>query len=721
MRIVTQFFAEPRDAQIDRAIDAVVLESVQLLVDIVAIEHLTGALREQPQQVEFGRRQFHAPPFQFHGAAAGVDHERTHLDAMVGGITFGGRDFSQVSPQASQQGPRTDRLGHVIIGAHFQADDFIHFLAAGGQDQDRPREIGPHFATDGKAVLTRQIDVQDHDVGRLLVNPLRRPITPLLDRHGETMRGQKVGHHVSQLVIVFDQQDSKFCVHTHTRIVIRIAAARGPPRRARTKRYQAQRSAARGKYIAAVAARRSAVRHYQVACRDLPCNARRQMLQRVTDELERSGMNPAGFNIASQDFKRNPFPALARLRAQGPFVQVRLPIIGRIWAATTYESVTTVLRDSQQFVLEPRHAGRRGLPGVFRWLPSTFRLLSRNMLTTDEPDHRRLRGLVEQAFKQRTVDDLRGRLVALVDQHLDHLEQQARASHGEVDLLAHFARPFPLAVICELLGLPDEDRPKFMRFARRLSHAASLPAIVLAIPGLLRLLRYLRQQFRRCREQPRPGLISALVAAEQEGQRLSEDELLAMSFLLLLAGHETTVHLITGGVLALLEHPDQLERLRGDWSLAPSAVDEVLRYVSPVQMTKLRYAAHDREVLGHSMRRGQVFTALLASANGDPAEFPEPETLDVGRQPNRHVGFGSGIHVCLGRKLAQAETSLAFERLWTRFPHLDLAQNPAELAWTGRLGIRALTQLPVRLHSNQTSRIQAKNRYAPAGIHSDTN
>lgn len=403
------------------------------------------------------------------------------------------------------------------------------------------------------------------------------------------------------------------------------------------------------------------------------------------------------FDLTSQDFKRDPTPCFEQMRAAGPMVQVQLPLIGTVWTATTYEAVGRLLRDQEHFALEPRHAGRRGLPGVLRWLPRSLRVLAKNMLTTDEPDHRRLRRLVEQAFLRRSVGEMRDRLTSLARRGLDELAAAARANPESVDFVRHFARQYPLAVICELLGLPEEDRPRFTRFADRLTKASTLPGLLSAVPGVWRLLRYLREQLRECRRRPRPGLISALVEAEHEGERLSEDELLSMSFLLLFAGHETTVHLITMGVITLLEHPDQRRRLEADWSLAPTAADEALRYTSPIQFTKPRYAKRDLEFFGRRIQRGAPCLALLASANHDPQAFENPEEFDVARRPNRHVGFGAGIHTCLGMQLARAETATAFELFFRQFPQVELATHVSELTWIGRPGIRSVAAAPLRL------------------------
>jgi cytochrome P450 PksS len=191
--------------------------------------------------------------------------------------------------------------------------------------------------------------------------------------------------------------------------------------------------------------------------------------------------------------------------------------------------------------------------------------------------------------------------------------------------------------------------------------------------------------------------MTALVQAEQDGDKLSEDELLAMAFLLLFAGFETTVHLLSGGALALLKTPEQKERLLDDWSLLPRSVEELLRFVSPVQMSEARYVTRDLEFHGQSLRRGDCIVALLGAANADPARFPDPAKLDLGRSPNPHLSFGSGMHFCLGAQLARVEAQVGFERLFTRYPRLALAVADSELRYSGNMLLRALVALPVRL------------------------
>jgi cytochrome P450 len=397
-------------------------------------------------------------------------------------------------------------------------------------------------------------------------------------------------------------------------------------------------------------------------------------------------------DLVSQSFMRNPFPTLARLREAGPVVRVKLPFLGETWMATTHEAVNEVLKDDTEFVRNAGNAGRRQIAGMRWWMPRTFRILAENMLSHDDPDHRRLRKLVDQAFNRQSVEGMRKRIGELCDGLLDRL-----AGAGPVDLMEGLARPLPLAVICELLGLPEEDRPRFRRWVQALMSATSLWGLVRFLPGLFRLLRYFRGHFERCRQQPRPGLMTALVQAEQDGDKLSENELLAMAFLLLVAGHETTVHLIGGGILALLEAPEQKARLVADRSLLPSAVEELLRFVCPVQVSKPRYVRHDRELHGRALRRGDTIIPMLAAANADPARFASPERMDVSRSPNPHVAFGSGAHFCLGAQLARVEAQVVIDKLLGRFPNLSLAVPASALRYIGRIGIRALTALPVRL------------------------
>lgn len=406
-------------------------------------------------------------------------------------------------------------------------------------------------------------------------------------------------------------------------------------------------------------------------------------------------MTITDIDLTSQAFKQSPLPTLGRLRDHGPLVRVRLPLVGKAWVATTYDAVNDLLRDHHRFLQNPAAAGNRWMGGLVRWLPGSLKPLTTHMLLRDPPDHRRLRGLVDQAFQRHSIDALRPRLETLADEAIERLLATPRNGRG-VDLLAEFARPFPLAVICEMLGLPPEDRPRFTRWASVFSSAGGMASVLWGLfTGVSRLMQYLREEFRRQRRNPRPGLMAALIEAEEAGDRLSEDELVAMVFLLLAAGHETTLHMIALGTLELLHHPAALAELTADWRLADAAVQEFLRHTAFALFTKPRYAAEDTEFYGQMLRRGETIFACLASANTDPAAFADPDRLDIHRQPNRHVAFGAGIHVCLGAKLARVEIAVALERLFTRLPGLGLATPPNRLRYSARFGTRSLTALPV--------------------------
>jgi cytochrome P450 len=397
-------------------------------------------------------------------------------------------------------------------------------------------------------------------------------------------------------------------------------------------------------------------------------------------------------DLVSQAFLRDPFATYARLREGGPVLQTRLPLLGRTWVATTYQAASEVLKDDETFVMEAKKVGKTLFGRILRLLPGILRVFTDNMLAHDNPDHRRLRRLVEQAFSRHSVESMRGRIGVLCDGLLAEW-----AGRETVDLMEEWARPLPVAVISELLGLPNEDRPKFTRWVTAIFRSFSLFGMLLAVPRILRLLKYFRRHFEQCRRQPRPGLMTALVQAEQDGDKLSEDELLAMAFLLVIAGFETTVHLLSGGTLALLKAPEQKERLLSDWSLLPSAVEELLRFVTPFQMSEARHVIRDLEFQGQNLRRGDSIVACLGAANFDPARFPDPEKLDFARSPNPHLSFGSGIHFCLGAQLARVEAQVGFERLFSRHPRLALAVADSELKYSGNMLLRALVALPVRL------------------------
>jgi cytochrome P450 PksS len=399
------------------------------------------------------------------------------------------------------------------------------------------------------------------------------------------------------------------------------------------------------------------------------------------------------FDILSPGFHADPFPTLDRMRAKGPIVRMKLPIVGRTYLAVTHDACAALLKDHENFARDPANAGSRTQVRILRFLPRTISLLALNMLGHDDPEHRRLRSLVDQAFARRTIEAMRPVISEIADRILDRLLK----GRTEVDLMSEFCRDLPLSVICAMLGLPDQDHDRFKNWLGGLKDTANIGAVIRAIPGVISVVRYLRRISRSGGGALPDGLIAELRDVEIAGQTLSEDELVSMIFLLFGAGQETTTHLISGGLFALLSHEDQLSQIRRDPDLMPTCVEECLRYVSPVQMTKPRFVTRDLVWQGRQFRRGDMFAGLVAAANCDPARFEHPHHFDITRHPNPHLSFGTGVHFCLGFQLARAEAAIAFERILARFPDMHLATQERNIEWHKRLGIRALTQLPVRL------------------------
>jgi cytochrome P450 len=389
------------------------------------------------------------------------------------------------------------------------------------------------------------------------------------------------------------------------------------------------------------------------------------------------------FNPMDPEFLADPYPTYHRLRTEDP---VHLSPLG-FWVLTRYEDVVAVLRD-------PRFAKEAMMAVVaarFGIAPGTIGL---SMLDRDPPAHTRLRSLVSKAFTPRVVERLRPHIQQIVDGLLARVEGQ-----GSMDLIEEFAYPIPVIVICELLGVPVEDHEQFKTWS--LDIARGLDAIMLPVDsevarrsGTARqaLLGYFRGLIAERRVSPRDDLLSGLIAAEEAGDRLSEDELLATCILLLVAGHETTVNLIGNGTLALLRHPGELRRLRENPALIASAVEELLRYDGPVQRTA-RMPSDDVQVGGRTIARGEMVMPFIGAADRDPAQFPDPDRLDITRSDNRHVAFGMGIHFCLGAPLARVEGQIAINTLVQRLPGLALATEKPE--YRQSLTLRGLTALHV--------------------------
>jgi cytochrome P450 len=394
-------------------------------------------------------------------------------------------------------------------------------------------------------------------------------------------------------------------------------------------------------------------------------------------------MGEIHFNPMDPEFVADPYPTYHRLRAEDP---VHLSPLG-FWVLTRYEDVAAVLRD-------PRFAKEAMMAAVAKRFGITQGTFGLSMLDRDPPAHTRLRSLVSKAFTPKVVEAMRPHIQEIVDGLLERV-----AGAGSLDLIEEFAYPIPVMVICELLGVPVADHERFKGWS--LDIARGLDAVMLPVDsevairsGIARqgLIGYFRELIAARRASPRADLLSALIAAEEAGDKLSEDELLASCILLLVAGHETTVNLIGNGMLALLRHPEQLRRLREHPELITSAVEELLRYDGPVQRTG-RMPSEDVTIGGRTIAKGEMVMPFIGAADRDPAQFPDPDRLDITRSENRHVAFGTGIHFCLGAPLARVEGQIAINTLLRRLPTLTLVTEKP--AYRQSLTLRGLTALHV--------------------------
>ena len=376
------------------------------------------------------------------------------------------------------------------------------------------------------------------------------------------------------------------------------------------------------------------------------------------------------FDPLSRKMRANPYPFYEELRRKDPVHRMRLQ---PAWVLSNYADVDLALRDHRRF-------GNSGKE--YNYIPYN------SLLDIDPTDHTRIRGLVTQGFTPRSVAALEPRIQQTVDGLLDDLEGRER-----IDLIRDFAYPLPITVIAELMGVPVEDRDQFDKWSR----VVALSVDPLLNSGQIRQVRqaveelfeYLEGIAEARRKEPREDLISAMANAEEDGQRLSRDDLLINLVLVLVAGNETTRNLIGNGTLALLKNPSELQRLRDNPGLLDSAIDEFLRYDSPVQLDS-RFVKEEVEIGGKRISPGQLIVCVLGAANRDPEVFPNPDALDIGRAPGNHMAFGRGIHYCLGAPLAKLEARIAFTALLSRFKSLSLAEEPRYRNQVTLRGLEAL-------------------------------
>ncbi|TRV77569.1 cytochrome P450 [Streptomyces sp. 130] len=404
---------------------------------------------------------------------------------------------------------------------------------------------------------------------------------------------------------------------------------------------------------------------------------------------------PPAPELFTWEFATDPYPAYAWLREHSPVHRTTLPSGVEAWLVTRYADARQALADSRLSKNPAHHAGpahakgKTGIPGERK------AELMTHLLNIDPPDHTRLRRLVSKAFTPRRIAQFAPRVQELTDRLIDGF-----AEKGEADLIHEFAFPLPIYAICDLLGVPREDQDDFRDWAGMMIRHGGGPRGGVA-RSVKKMRAYLLELIHRKREDLGDDLISGLIRASDHGEHLTENEAAAMAFILLFAGFETTVNLIGNGVHTLLNQPAERERLQrslaaGDTGLLASGIEELLRYDGPVELATWRFATEALTIGGQRVEEGDPVLVVLAAADRDPERFTGPDTLDLSRSDNQHLGYGHGIHYCLGAPLARLEGQTALATLLTRLPDLRLAGDSADLRWRGGLIMRGLRTLPVR-------------------------
>ncbi len=399
-------------------------------------------------------------------------------------------------------------------------------------------------------------------------------------------------------------------------------------------------------------------------------------------------------DLLAPEVLRNPHPTLARLREEAPIYRIQhVEMGGRPWLLTRYDDAISLLNDERFTKDYARIPGRAEGRSGDDYMMQAAASINRHMLTLDPPDHTRLRALIHKAFTPRMIRQMEARIAEISNRLIDAMLKQ-----DQIDLIADFAFPLPVTVIAELLGVPHEDRAKFRRWSQTIILGGSSGSDMEAVgAAAIEFIMYFHEKFDQRRAEPQDDLITALVQAEEAGDKLDPQELISMVFLLLVAGHETTVNLLGNGTLALLQHPDQLLLLRENPELVRSAVEELLRFDGPVGVSTMRWAMEEVDYYGQTVHAGDMVVASLLGVNRDPAAFDQPDLLDITRNPNKHLAFGNGIHYCVGAPLARLEGAVAFNLLLERLPNLALAVDADDLEWNHTILLHGVKSMPVTI------------------------
>ncbi|MCU5023851.1 cytochrome P450 [Bacillus cereus] len=398
-----------------------------------------------------------------------------------------------------------------------------------------------------------------------------------------------------------------------------------------------------------------------------------------------------GINLASAQFKEDAYEIYKESRKKQPILFVNQVEIGKEWLITRYEDALPLLKDNR-LKKDWTNVFSQDIKNMYLSVDNSDHLTT-HMLNSDPPNHSRLRSLVQKAFTPKMIAQLDGRIQRIADDLISDIERK-----GILNLVDDYSFPLPLPiiVISEMLGIPKEDQAKFRIWSHAVIASPETPEEIKETEKQLsEFITYLQYLVDIKRKEPKEDLVSALILAESEGHKLSARELYSMIMLLIVAGHETTVNLITNTVLALLENPNQLQLLKDNPKLIDSAIEEGLRYYSPVEVTTARWAAEPFQIHHQTIQKGDMVIIALASANRDETVFENPEIFDITRENNRHIAFGHGSHFCLGAPLARLEAKIAITTLFNRMPELQIKGNREEIKWQGNYLMRSLEELPL--------------------------
>ncbi|MFB5566122.1 cytochrome P450 family protein [Bacillus cereus] len=396
-----------------------------------------------------------------------------------------------------------------------------------------------------------------------------------------------------------------------------------------------------------------------------------------------------GINLASAQFKEDAYEIYKESRKKQPILFVNQVEIGKEWLITRYEDALPLLKDNR-LKKDWTNVFSQDIKNMYLSVDNSDHLTT-HMLNSDPPNHSRLRSLVQKAFTPKMIAQLDKRIEKIADDLISDIERK-----GTLNLVDDYSFPLPIIVISEMLGIPKEDQAKFRIWSHAVIASPETPEEIKETEKQLsEFITYLQYLVDIKRKEPKEDLVSALILAESEGHKLSARELYSMIMLLIVAGHETTVNLITNTVLALLENPNQLQLLKDNPKLIDSVIEEGLRYYSPVEVTTARWAAEPFQIHDRTIEKGDMVVIALASANRDETVFENPEVFDITRENNRHIAFGHGSHFCLGAPLARLEAKIAITTLFNRMPELQIKGNREEIKWQGNYLMRSLEELPL--------------------------